>query len=148
MGDLVRSIELVWVTTPWLGALALAGLIGRIAAIYLGIRDGAAATALPRISYFLFCIVYSVLIFVAGGLALMTGVGFNIGNGYLLLVYLVDAVGSYFLAGASVRRLADISWSRNWAWLLIFDGIVTPFMLVLWFVPGKSAKIRTAVPCA
>ena len=77
-GDLVELIEHAWGASPWLSIITFIALIGRIAAIYLGIRAGSVAAALPRLSYFFFCIVYSALIFVAGGLALMAGVGLDI----------------------------------------------------------------------
>jgi hypothetical protein len=147
-GDLVGSIEHAWEASPWLSILALIALIGRIGAIYLGIRNGSAVAALPRLSYFFFCVVYSTLIFVAAGLVLMLGVGVDVPRVSLLPACLAGIMGSYFLTGASVRRLADIGWSRNWAWLLVFDGLVAPFVLILCFTRGRIARAEVPISCA
>jgi hypothetical protein len=146
-GD-ISIIDRTWMTSPWLLALALAVIIGRIGAVYFGKGHGKRLAPLSRLNFFFFCIVYSALIFVAFGLVVIIGVGFNIENGSLLFACLVGTIGCYSLTGASVRRLTDIGWSRNWAWLLVFDGFVAPFILVLWLVPGKRIKTETAVSCA
>jgi len=139
MGAYFSLAERLWMMAPWLMVLSS---IARVIATYIGIQMGVGAKSIARGDYILFSIVYAALGFIALGVIAMVAGVLDSQIPVPLLCYLAYPFAAFFLVRASVQRLRDIGWSPQWAWLLVFDGMITPLMLLLWIIPTAKPAAR------
>ena len=108
-----------------------------LTATYLGIARGGQERPLSRSHYFVFIIAFDVAIFFIAWIAgLLEGL---IGLAGVSIVPLIQVglVGFiiFMMTRYSARRLREIGWSPQWAWLLLVYVIGYLFMLVLLLTP-------------